>query len=42
MGQNVEKPPKITISNYVIEVVHQFTYLGSTITDILSLEAEIN
>jgi hypothetical protein len=42
MGQNVDKPPKITISNYVLEVIHQFTYLGTTITDNFSLEAEIN
>jgi hypothetical protein len=33
MGQNVDNPPEITISNYVLEVVHQFTYLGSTISD---------
>ena len=32
----------ITISNYQLEVVHEFTYLGSTITDNLSLDAELN
>ena len=32
----------ITIDDYKLEVVHQFTYLGSTISDNLSLDAEIN
>lgn len=31
-----------TIDNYELDVVHQFTYLGSTITDTLSLDTEIN
>ena len=38
----VETPPVITIGNYELEVVHQFIYLGSTITDNLSLDAEVN
>ncbi|XP_050710731.1 uncharacterized protein LOC126995286 [Eriocheir sinensis] len=42
LGQDVETPPVITIDNCQLKVVHQFTYLGSTITDNLSLDAEIN
>ena len=42
LGQDVNTPPVITIDNYQLEVVHEFTYLGSTITDNLSLEAELN
>ena len=42
LGQDVNTPPFITIDNYKLEVVHQFTYLGSTISDNLSLDAEIN
>ena len=38
----VDTPPVITIDNYQLEVVHEFTYLGSTITDNLSLDAELN
>ena len=34
--------PAITINDYELDVVHQFTYLGSTITHNLSLDAEIN
>ena len=42
LGQDVNTPPFIAIDNYKLEVVHQFTYLGSTISDNLSLDAEIN
>ena len=42
MGQDVDAPPVITIDNYQPEVVHEFTYPGSTITDNLSLDAELN
>ena len=42
LGQDVDTPPIITIANYQLEVVHEFTYLGSTITDNLSLDAELN
>ena len=40
LGQDTEAPPGITI--YELNVVCQFTYLGSTITDNLSLDAEID
>ena len=42
MGQGVEQSPAITINNYELEVVHDFTYLGSVVSDSLSLDAEIN
>ena len=42
IGQDTEPPPVITIDNYELDAVCQFTYLGSTITDILSWDAEID
>ena len=42
VGQHTETKPVIKIDNYELETVNQFTYLGSTITDNLSLENEIN
>ena len=42
LGQDTPAPPVIIIDNYELDVVHQFTYLGSTITDNLSLDIEID
>ena len=42
LGQSTETPPSITIDDYELDAVHQFTYLGSTITDNLSLDAEVD
>ena len=42
LGQSTETPLSITIDDYELDAVHQFTYLGSTITDNLSLDAEID
>ena len=42
LGQDTEAPPVITIDDYGLDAVCQFTYLSSTITDNLSLDAEIN
>ena len=42
LGQDTEAPPVITIDDYELDDVCQFTYLGSTITDNLSLDAEID
>ena len=42
LGQNTEAPPIITIDDNELDAVCQFTYLGSTITDNISLDAEIN
>lgn len=40
--QGVGTAPVITIDNYDLEVVHQLTYLGSTINDNLAIDTEIN
>ncbi|PFX13050.1 hypothetical protein AWC38_SpisGene22909 [Stylophora pistillata] len=42
LGQDVNTPPVITIDNYQLEVVHEFSYLGSTIPDNLSLDTELD
>ena len=42
MGQGVSDPPEITISNHQLDVVHDFVYLRSTISDTLSLDTEVN
>ena len=42
LEQDTEASPVITIDDYELDAVCQFTYLGSTITDNLSSDAEIN
>ena len=42
MGQGTTSPPSIQIKDHKLEVVHQFTYLGSTTTDNFSLDAELS
>ncbi|TWW62323.1 hypothetical protein D4764_04G0009700 [Takifugu flavidus] len=42
MGQGTENPPSITINNYTLEAINTFTYLGSTITENLSLDVELS
>ncbi|XP_067902230.1 transmembrane protein 138 isoform X1 [Heterodontus francisci] len=42
MGQDVRNAPSIKIGNHTLDVVQEFTYLGSTITSNLYLDAEIN
>ena len=42
LGQDTTKLPEIAINDYELDVVEQFTYLGSTITDNLSLHTEID
>ena len=42
LGQDTEALLVIAIDNYELDAVCQFTYLGSTITDNLSLDAEID
>ena len=42
LTQGTEAEPNITIDNYRLENVDQFTYLGSTICSNLSLDSEIN
>lgn len=41
MGQDVSEAPSISIEDYTLEVVKDFTYLSSTISSNLSLKAEI-
>ncbi len=40
--QGTSSSPSITINDYELEVVEEFTYLGSTLTNDLSLDSEIN
>ena len=42
LGLDILAPPVITIDDYELEVIHQFMYIGSTITDNLSLDPEID
>ena len=42
LTQNVDDRPSITISNYELDVVTEFVYLGSNISDKLAADAEIN
>ena len=42
MGHDVDSPPSISISDHELVVVHDFVYLGSTISDSLSLDTELN
>ncbi|XP_069180854.1 uncharacterized protein [Procambarus clarkii] len=42
MGQGVDSPPDIGIADSKLEVVYDFVYLGSTITDSFSLNTELN
>ncbi|XP_076458072.1 uncharacterized protein LOC143291792 [Babylonia areolata] len=41
LGKGKEKPPAITTDDYKLDIVHQFTLLGSTISN-LSLDSEID
>ena len=42
LGQDTMELPAITIDDYELDVVEQFTYLGFTITDNLFLDTEID
>ena len=42
MGQDVDVPLSITTSDYKLEVVHDFAYLGSTILDSITIDMELN
>ena len=41
MAQGAEPAPRISISDYWLQVVQEFTYLGSTVTDNLSMDPEV-
>ena len=38
----MKEVPSLFIHNYKLEVFHEFVYLGSTITDNLSIDSELN
>lgn len=42
MGQDISDAPNINIGDFALQVVEDFTYLGSTISNSLSLEPELN
>ena len=42
MAQGAETPPNIVIDGCPLEVVENFTYLGSTISSLLTIDSEIN
>ena len=42
MGQDMDQPPDIRITDHQLDVVHDFVYLTSTISDALSLDSELN
>ena len=42
IGQDVDSPPAISINDHELDVIHHFVYLGSAISDTLSLDAELN
>ena len=42
MGQDTDSPPAISINDHELDVTHDFVYLGSAISDTLSLDAELN
>ena len=42
MGQANWEIPSLCIHNYKLEAAHEFVYLGSTITDNMSIDSELN
>ena len=42
MGQDTDSAPAISINDHEVDVIHDFVYLGSAISDTLSLDAELN
>ena len=42
MGQDTDSAPAISINDHELDVIHDFVYLGSAISDTLSLDAELN
>ena len=42
MGQDTGTPPDIRLSDQALEVAHDFVYLGSSISDSLSLDTELD
>ena len=42
LAQDTDNQPKISVDDYELKAVNQFTYLGSTISSNISLDAEID
>ena len=42
MGHDTDAPPVITIDDYELDVVCQFTYLGTATADKVSMDSEID
>ena len=42
LSQDTESQPTISINNYQLDVVKKFTYLGSTVTNTLDMDPELN
>ena len=42
MGQDTDSTPVISINDHELDVIHDFVYLGSAISDTLSLDAQLN
>ena len=42
MGQDTDSAPAISINDHELDVIHDFVYLGSAISDTLLLDAELN
>ena len=42
MGQDIKEIPSLFIHTYKLEVIHEFVYMASTITDNLSIDSELN
>ena len=42
MGQDIMEIPSLFIHNYKLEVSHEFVYLGSSMTDSLFIDCELN
>ena len=42
MRQDIKEIPSLFIHNYKLEVIHEFVYLGSAITDNLSIDSELS
>ena len=42
MRQDTDSPPAISINDHELDVIHDFVYMGSAISDTLSLDAEFN
>ena len=41
-GQDIKEIPSLFIHNYKLEVIHEFVYLRSTMTENLSIDSELN